>query len=119
MKLLAKKLRRQLPPIADTGGFAGWVAHVKLFPPDSNWTWYAAQFDDDDLFLGLVDGWEMEMGCLSLSEVERVRRPSLEPEGVVTVGVPGPPPDQAVVAADLGVACEAVVVESAEQTLGL
>ncbi len=55
--------------------FASWVAHVKLFPPDSDWTWYAAQFDDDDLFLGLVDWWEMEMGYFSLSKLESVRRP--------------------------------------------
>lgn len=54
MKLLAKKIRRRLPLIADTGPFTGWVALVKLFTPDSDWTWYAAQFHSDDLFF---DSW--------------------------------------------------------------
>jgi hypothetical protein len=31
-------------------------AHVKFFTPDSNWTWYASEFDGEDVFFGLVIG---------------------------------------------------------------
>jgi hypothetical protein len=51
------------------------VAQVKFFTPDSNWTWYASEFDGEDIFFGLVVGFEMELGYFSLSELESVRGP--------------------------------------------
>jgi len=50
-------------------------AVVKFFTPDSNWTWYATEFDGDDLFFGLVVGFETELGYFSLSELEGVKGP--------------------------------------------
>ena len=44
-------------------------AIVKFFTPDSSWTWYASEFDGDDLFYGLVDGFELEYGYFRLSEL--------------------------------------------------
>ena len=32
------------------------LAPVKFFTPDGNWTWYASEFDREDLFFGLVSG---------------------------------------------------------------
>lgn len=49
------------------------VAVVKFFTPDSNWTWYATEFDGDDLFFGLVDGFEKEIGYFRLSELKSVK----------------------------------------------
>ena len=51
------------------------VAIVKFFSPDSGWTWYASEFDGEDTFFGLVDGYEIESGYFSLSELESVRGP--------------------------------------------
>ena len=51
------------------------VAIVKFFSPDSGWIWYASEFDGDDTFFGLVDGYETELGYFSLSELESVRGP--------------------------------------------
>ncbi len=50
-------------------------ALVKFFTPDSNWTWYAAEFDGEDIFFGLVIGFEVEMGYFRLSELQAVRGP--------------------------------------------
>ena len=48
-------------------------AQVKFFTPDSNWTWYASEFDGEDIFFGLVAGFEP--GYFSLSELQSVRGP--------------------------------------------
>lgn len=51
------------------------VAPLKFFTPDSNWTWYPTEHDGEDLFFGLVSGFEVELGYFSLSELENVRGP--------------------------------------------
>ena len=51
------------------------LAQVKFFTPDSNWTWYASEFDGEDIFFGLVAGFEVELGYFSLSELQSVRGP--------------------------------------------
>ncbi|MCK5226144.1 MAG: DUF2958 domain-containing protein [Planctomycetes bacterium] len=74
MKLLTQKIRKKLPPLysqEDKGGKA--IVHVKFFTPDSNWTWWATEFDGKDTFFGLVDGFEKELGYFSLKELESVR----------------------------------------------
>ena len=37
-------------------------ALVKYFSPDNNWTWYASEYDGDNIFFGLVIGFEIEYG---------------------------------------------------------
>ena len=49
------------------------IALVKFFTPDSNWSWYASEFDGEDLFFGLVSGFEVELGYFSLSEFQSVK----------------------------------------------
>ena len=76
MKLLTKAIRKQLPPLyanEEIGTEA--KAIVKFFTPDSSWTWYASEFDGEDLFFGLVDGFEKELGYFSLSELIAARGP--------------------------------------------
>ena len=74
MKLLTKALRKKLPKLYATDGKGDEaVAIVKFFTPDANWTWYAIEFDGDDLFFGLVNGFEPELGYFSLSELQTVR----------------------------------------------
>jgi len=72
--LLDQDNRRKLPKLyenEDKGLDA--QAIVKFFTPDSNWTWYASEFDGDDLFFGLVVGSEIELGYFSLSELESAK----------------------------------------------
>ena len=53
----------------------GALAQVKFFTPDSSWTWYASEFDGEDVFFGLAIGHVAELGYFSLSELEEVRGP--------------------------------------------
>ena len=85
MKLLTKKIRKQLPPLYSQDGKGGKsVVFVKFFTPSSSWTWYATEGEPvlDDLgneigfqFFGLVDGHEKELGYFSLSELESINGP--------------------------------------------
>lgn len=75
MKLLTKELKRQFPKLYATDGTPTEEKRViaKFFTPDSSWTWYAVEFDGEDLFFGLVDGHEKEWGYFSLSELQATR----------------------------------------------
>jgi hypothetical protein len=73
-KLLTAKILKQLPPLYATENVpvADKVVVVKFFTMFSNWTWYAVEFDGDDLFFGLVDGLEREWGYFSLRELRSI-----------------------------------------------
>lgn len=74
MELLTGDGRAILPPLYynEPIGLEA-VAPIKFFTPDSSWTWYPTEFDGDDLFFGLVSGFEVELGYFRLSELEGVR----------------------------------------------
>jgi len=74
MHLLPNAIRQKLPPLyANEGKGTDALAIVKFFTPDSNWTWYASEFDGDDLFFGLAVGVEPELGYFRLSDLQSVR----------------------------------------------
>ncbi len=76
MQLLTQEIRRKLPPLGSQDGKGGKaVVHVKFFTPDSNWTWWATEFDGEDTFFGLVEGQFKEMGYFSLAELQDARGP--------------------------------------------
>ena len=75
MKLLTKELRAKLPPLNSSAEISDPVAVCKFFTPDSSWTWYAIEFDGEDTFFGLVQGFDEEFGTFSLSEIELVTGP--------------------------------------------
>lgn len=77
MKMLTKKNRKDLPPLYanEDKPLSGARAVVKFFTPWSNWTWYASEFDGEDIFFGVVKGFETELGYFSLAELESVRGP--------------------------------------------
>ena len=76
MQLMTKEVRSKLPPLYSQEHLGGKaVAQVKFFTPDSNWTWWATEYDGEDTFFGLVDGQEKELGYFSLKELESVRGP--------------------------------------------
>jgi len=49
------------------------LAQVKFFTPDAQWTWYASEYDGDDIFFGLVSGLELEFGYFSLKELQEIK----------------------------------------------
>ena len=74
MQLLTTTIRKQLPPMYSQEALGlNALARVKFFTPDSNWSWYASEFDGQDTFFGLVDGFEIELGYFSLAELKQVR----------------------------------------------
>lgn len=73
-KLLTQELRNKLPKLYEAeGNMEASVAQVKFFSPYSNWTWYAVEFDGVDTFFGLVQGFELEYGYFSYSELEQAK----------------------------------------------
>jgi len=74
MKLLTKANRAALPAIGATDGKGNEaVVKVKFFTPFRDWTWYATEFDGDDLFFGLVDGTHVELGYFRLSQLASLK----------------------------------------------
>lgn len=49
------------------------VAQVKFFTPDGAWSWYASEYDGEDICFGLVVGFEIELGYFSIAELKEVR----------------------------------------------
>jgi len=74
MKLITKEVLRRLPPLGsqEEKGLEA-MAVVKFFTPDAGWTWWASEFDGEDLFFGLVHGFEKELGYFRLSELKQIR----------------------------------------------
>lgn len=68
-KMLTAALRKKLPKIGATEEIDDPTAVVKFFGLNG-WYWYATEFDGEDTFYGLVQGWEEEWGYFSLSELE-------------------------------------------------
>ena len=74
MKLMTKAIRKKLPPLyAQEKQGMGAVVYVKFFDPCSQWTWYATEFDGEDMFFGLVVGHVAEFGYFSLSELKKFK----------------------------------------------
>ena len=70
-------LRELMPPLYanEALGLAA-LALIKFFTPDTNWTWYASEFStEENIFFGLVSGFEVELGYFALSELEEARGP--------------------------------------------
>jgi hypothetical protein len=77
MLLLTKQNRKDLPPLYanEDKDETEVKAVVKFFTPDSNWTWYATEFDGEDTFFGYVVGPYPELGYFSLVELKSARGP--------------------------------------------
>lgn len=76
MNLLDDDTRKRLPPLYATEKSDNPILQAKFFTPWTSWTWYAIEFDGEDLFFGLVIGFERELGYFSLAEMESVRGPA-------------------------------------------
>lgn len=77
MGLLPKEMAEQLPALYanEELGLAA-QALVKFFTPDSNWTWYASEYDPTaQVFFGYVIGFFDELGYFTLEELEGARGP--------------------------------------------
>ena len=72
-KLMTKELAETIPPLyanENVEDYDSVLAHVKLFSPYSNWTWYVTEWEaESGLCFGLVEGFETELGYFTLDEL--------------------------------------------------
>jgi hypothetical protein len=74
MRLLTKEITNKFQRTGSQEGKGNEaVVIAKFFDPCGSWTWYATEYDGDDTFFGLVDGFELEWGYFSLHELATVR----------------------------------------------
>ncbi len=74
--LIPKEILDTLPDLYDTTADGGNpLCQIKLFTPDSNWTWYIIEYSQDDgsTCYGYVQGLEDELGYFSLDEIKGIR----------------------------------------------
>jgi len=73
-KLIPQTLLSDIPDLYETEGSTNPLCYVKLFTPDSNWTWYIIEFSKSDrnTCYGYVRGFEDELGYFTLAELEKV-----------------------------------------------
>jgi len=73
--LIPATLLSEIPDLYTSENEADPTVRVKLFLPDSNWTWFIIEVSqsDGDTCFGLVVGLEVELGYFSLSELSQVR----------------------------------------------
>ena len=78
-ELMPAWLAADVPALYATESAPDPLVHVKLFTPDSSWTWYIIEYSPlapdgtPRLAFGLVVGIEPELGYISLDELEGVR----------------------------------------------
>ena len=50
------------------------LCRIKIFTPDSSWTWYLIEIDEaNELCFGYTVGMEKELGYFTMSELESIR----------------------------------------------
>jgi len=76
-RLMTKELLAQFQSTGRQEYIPDPVIIAKYFTPWSSWTWYATEFDLEELiFFGAVHGHEKEIGYFSLLEMLEIRGPA-------------------------------------------
>ncbi len=75
MELMTKEIRENFKKIGSQENKKpeDVICVVKYFDPTGNWTWYIPEMLDEDTLYGRVDGFELEWGNVSLSELKASR----------------------------------------------
>lgn len=73
--LIPQSLFNTIPDLYETEETPDPICHVKLFLPNTNWTWYVTELSkqDHNLCFGYVIGLESELGYFSLEELEELQ----------------------------------------------
>ncbi len=75
--LIAESILENIPDLYETERSINPICHIKLFTPDSQWTWYIIEFSKEDksTCYGYIKGFESELGYFSLQELESIKGP--------------------------------------------
>ena len=74
--LIPKELIEEMniPKLYETERTINPICYVKLFTPDSVFTWFIIELSiDEDTCYGFVKGFESELGYFSLKELENIK----------------------------------------------
>ena len=74
--LIPKELIEEMniPKLYETERTINPICYVKLFTPDSVFTWFIIELSiDEDTCYGFVKGFESELGYFSLKELESIK----------------------------------------------
>lgn len=76
-KLIPQALLSSIPYLYETEGSTNPICYVKLFTPDSNWTWYIIELSKTDVntCYGYAIGLDSELGYFTLEELASVHGP--------------------------------------------
>jgi hypothetical protein len=69
-KFITKEIEKALPKLYSQENVSDPIVVAKWFSPYSNWRWFAIEWDGEDQFFGLVQGFDTELGYFSKSELE-------------------------------------------------
>lgn len=73
-----KEISEKLSPLYSQEEVEDPICPVKYFDPCGSFTWYAVEFDGQDIFFGKVVSYicpEGELGYFSLTELKSIRGP--------------------------------------------
>ena len=72
--LIPEELISSIPKLYETERAINPICHVKLFIPDSVFSWFIIELSiDGDTCYGYVKGFESELGYFSLKELENIK----------------------------------------------
>lgn len=73
-KLITEEQLSKIPDLYSTEDIKDPICHIKLFTPDSNWSWYITEISKEDnvTCFGYVVGHESELGYFNLTEIEEL-----------------------------------------------
>lgn len=76
-KLIPQTLLSDIPDLYETESTTDPICHIKLFTPDSSWSWYIIELSKENMntCFGYVEGLESELGYFSLEELESLHGP--------------------------------------------
>ena len=78
MELIPNELKNNIPSLYEQEGKgSNAIAYVKLFTPDSNYTWFITEYsEEENICFGLITTLEeKELGYFSLDEISNIKGP--------------------------------------------
>lgn len=75
MRLIPQELLHTIPDLYETEEIANPICYIKLFLPNTHWTWYVTEIskEDHNLCFGYVIGLENELSYFLLEELESLQ----------------------------------------------
>ncbi len=76
-KLIPTSMLEAIPNLYETENLKDPICYVRLFTPDSNWSWHVTEISKENMNLcfGFVIGHESELGYFNLDEIENIHGP--------------------------------------------